>query len=393
MKIISTNAWRLKRTENRLRETVLKIKRIVPYALRLLLLATCLVPHATHAAALATGINIVNPMRLNEAARTALIAQLRKADVHMVRCGISDDAAGIAFAKALQEAGIRLDLIVGPTYPPGAPSVPYRPAEYPGVWGGHPLSSADPALSKAAFESLLGKLDAAGIVLAGLELGNEINWVAFNSEFPLPGEGKVFSLAELSSDPEGRKIATGYLTYVRIAAALRQVRDQTKLNRATPIISAGLSPAGPARTDPPGGKRKDAVTINATLQFLRAHGLGKYVDAYGIHIYPWQNTPAARAKAIAEQDVTECGAAGGKPCWITEWGFNNMAVSCPVNDGPRTALIEETMRTFRELEKAGRVSAVIYFSWAGDPWSKEAGGSTVYRCGGLTEAGRAALKP
>jgi hypothetical protein len=253
----------------------------------------------------------------------------------MVRCGITNDAAGIAFAKTLYAAGIKIDLIVTPQYAPGAPSVPYRPAEYPGIWGGHPLSAAEPSLSKAGFQSLIGKLDAAGVALAGLELGNEINWAGFNPEFPLPGEGKVFGLAELSSDPEGRKIAAGYLQYLKVLAVLKQVRDASTLNRGTPVISAGLSPAGPARTNPPGGLHEDAVTINATLQFLRAHGLDKYADVYGIHIYPWQKTAAARAGAIAGQDVTECGLAGGKPCWITEWGFNNKEVSCPVNDHAR----------------------------------------------------------
>jgi Glycosyl hydrolase catalytic core len=356
-----------------------------------LVLALWLPPRPTEAAALATGMNIVNPMRANEAARTALIDQLRGAGAHLVRCGISNDAAGIAFARALDAAGIKIDLIVTPEYAPGAPSVSYPPGKYPGMWGGHPLSAADPSLSKTGFQSLIAKLDAAGVVLAGLELGNEINWVAFNPEFPLPGEGKVFSLADLSNDPEGRKIAVGYLQYLKIIAALKQARDASSLNRNTPIISAGLSPAGPPRTNPPGGLREDAVAISPTLQFLRAHGLDNYADAYGIHIYPWQKTPAARAQAIAAQDVTECGLAGAKPCWITEWGFDNKALSCPVNDQARTVLVRETMQTFRTLAAAGRVSAVIYFAWDSDPWSKQVSPGTLYRCGSLTEAGRAAL--
>jgi hypothetical protein len=361
--------------------------------LSLLWLAVCLSPRPAQAARLETGMNIVNPMRANVAARTALIGELHAAGVHMVRCGITNDAAGVAFAQSLYEKGIKIDLIVSAQYAPDAPSVPYRPAEYPGMWGGHPLSAADPSLSKAGIQSLIGKLDAAGVVLAGLELGNEINWTGFNPEFPLPGEGKVFSLGELSSDPEGRKIAAGYLQYLKILAVLKQVRDASSLNRGTPIISAGLSPAGPARTEPPGGLREDAVTINATLQFLHAHGLDNYVDGYGVHIYPWQKTPEARAGAIATQDVTECRVGGGKPCWITEWGFDNKDLSCPLNDHARAALVGETMQIFRNLAAAGRVSAAIYFSWDSDPWAKQVSPGSVYRCGSLTEAGRAAIAP
>lgn len=356
------------------------------------LLLICWPQHLAQAATLLTGVNIVNPMRAGLASRTALIGQLRTAGVHTVRCAITNDADGIAFARALYAAGIKMDLIVSPQYALEAPSRPYNPADYPGMWGGHPLTAADPARSKAAFQSLIGKLDSARVVLAALELGNEINWAGFNPEFPLPGEGKVFNLAELSSDPEGRRIAASYLQYLKILAVLKQVRDTSSLNHATPIISAGLSPCGPARTDPPGAKREDAVTINATLQFLRAHGLDRYVDAYGVHIYPWQKTARARAEAIDAQDVTECGL-GGKPCWVTEWGFDNKDLSCPANDAARAALTEETMQTFRNLAEAGRVLAVIYFSWDSDPWSKQISPGTVYRCGALTQAGRAALAP
>jgi hypothetical protein len=73
-----------------------------------------------------------------------------------------------------------------------------------------------------------------------MELGNEINWAAFNAEFPLPGEGKILSLADLSHDPEGRQIAKGFLQYLKILAVLKEVRDHSRLNRNTPIITAGM---------------------------------------------------------------------------------------------------------------------------------------------------------
>jgi hypothetical protein len=87
---------------------------------------------------------------------------------------------------------------------------------------------------------VLDALDASGIVPAGMELGNEINWAAFNAEFPLPGEGKILSLADLSHDPEGRQIAKGFLQYLKILAVLKEVRDHSRLNRNTPIITAGM---------------------------------------------------------------------------------------------------------------------------------------------------------
>ncbi len=109
------------------------------------------------------------------------------------------------------------------------------------VW--HPLSIADPALSTTAFQHLFDYLDANGIALAGVELGNEINWAAFIAEFPLPGEGKILSSADLAHDPEDRQIAKGFLAYIKVPAALKEVRDGSRLNRDTPIVSAGLASA------------------------------------------------------------------------------------------------------------------------------------------------------
>ena len=80
-----------------------------------------------------------------------------------------------------------------------------------------------PGAIRVYFRSLLDKLDANGIALAGLELGNEINWTAFNPD-PLAGKGINFGLQDLSHDPEGKQIARGYLQYLKILAVLKDVR-------------------------------------------------------------------------------------------------------------------------------------------------------------------------
>jgi hypothetical protein len=150
------------------------------------------------------------------------------------------DDKGIDFAKRAAAQGIRLQLIVGPQYTPNAPTRPYQPKEFPAVWGVHPLSYADPTLSKTAFQRLFDGLDAIGIELVGVELGNEINWAAFNPESPLPGEGKILSVEDPGHDPERKQIAKGFLQYIKILEVLKDVRDHSRLNKSTPIISAGM---------------------------------------------------------------------------------------------------------------------------------------------------------
>ena len=179
----------------------------------------------TPAQEMVVGVNVVNPLRASVANQNSLLSQLKAAQVRVIRCGISNDDKGIDFAKRAAAQGIRIQLIVGPQYTANAPTRPYQPDVFPAMWGGHPLSFADPALSKTDFQKLFDDLDANGIVLAGIELGNEINWAAFNPEFPLPGEGKILSLKDLADDPEGKQIAKGFLQYIKILAVLKEVRD------------------------------------------------------------------------------------------------------------------------------------------------------------------------
>jgi hypothetical protein len=347
------------------------------------------------------GVNVVNPMRASIADQNAVLAELKAAGVHTIRCAISDDAKGIDFAKRAAAQGIKLQLGVGPAYAPNAPRRPYQPAAFPAMWGGPPLSYADPALSEAAFQSLFDRLDANGIVLAGIELGNEINWAAFNPEFPLPGEGRILSLADLSHDPEGIQIAKGFRQYLKILAVLKKVRDHSRLNRATPIISAGLVSA-PDGEKLYNDRKEDIVSLPATLAFLRAGGLDALVDGYGIHSYPSSDNPgdpaaaARRATRLNAVDLAECraqGAAGGKPCWITEWGFPNTNLSCPVDDSQRALLVQELRADFARAAGQRRLAAITWFSWNSDPWSKRVVPDSVYRCGGLTEAGKLAVAP
>jgi hypothetical protein len=360
-----------------------------------------LAPARTRAQEMVVGVNVVNPMRASVAGQNTLLSQLKAAEVVVIRCGISNDDKGIDFAKRAAAHGIRIQLIVGPEYAPNAPSRPYEPDVFPAMWGGHPLSFADPALSKAAFQHLFDGLDANGIALAGVELGNEINWAAFNPEFPLPGEGKILSLQDLTQDPEGKQIAKGFLQYIKVLQALKDVRDRSRLNRNSPIISAGMVSAKDGEK-PYNKKKEDMVSLAATIAFLRAHGLDSLVDAYGIHSYPSPGQPAnptaaaQRAARLKSVDLAECraeGTAGGKPCWITEWGFPNTDLSCPPKEAGRTLLIEELRGDFAKAAVEHRLRGIDYFSWNSDPWSKKVDADSVYRCGELTEGGQQAIAP
>jgi hypothetical protein len=91
----------------------------------------------------------------------------------------------------------------------------------------------------------MDKLDAAGVALAGMELENEINMAGNNPDFRLPGEGRVLGLSDLYHDPEGQQVAKGYLQSLKILAALKDIRDHSRLNRRTPLLPTNLVDTGP----------------------------------------------------------------------------------------------------------------------------------------------------
>lgn len=331
-----------------------------------------------------------------------MLAAMKAVGVRMIRAGFPPNDKGIDFVRRVYAQGIRLDWIVGfGGYKTGAPTRPYRRGQFPAMWGGHPLSYADPDRFRAYFAPLLSKLEAAGITLAAFELGNEINWAAFNPEFPLPGEGRQFGLADLTHDPEAKQVDTGFLQYLKLLAVLKDIRDHSKLNRQTPILTAGLAadevPEGPMANN---RKKTDLVSVNATLDIMRAHGLDKLVDAYAVHVYPWGNGPgqpaaaAGRRARLAKYVLARCRPAGspdGKPCWITEWGFNNTDMACPIDDRDRATLVREMMGNFRPCAQQGRLVGLIWYAWNTDPWAKQPSPNSVFRCGALTQSGRLAL--
>ena len=362
---------------------------------------------AAHASELLIGTNLGSSERLTIAQQNSLLIDMKMAGVKLIRANIGEDEKGLEFARTAHELGIQIDWIVEfGGYLRGAPTRPYQPEKFPEMWEGHPLSYVDLEQFRDYFSWMLARLEASGIKLAAFELGNEINWAAYNAEFPLPGPGVQFGLDDLYHDPEAKQIAVGYLRYLKLLKILKEVRDHSRLNRNTPILTAGL--ADFAQPDGPLGRPEDVVSVNATLDFMRAHGLDTLVDAYAIHVYPSQDKPgdpsaaAARAERLAKYALAECrppNSPEGKPCWITEWGFAFPDTRCPANDTSHVVLVREMLSEFRKYADAGRLNGAIYYTWNTDPWvdtdpyAKKVDPFATFRCGALLESGRLAIIP
>ena len=331
-----------------------------------------------------------------EEQQNATLSDLKAAGVHFIRTGIGPDDKGFDFVKRIYAQGIKLDWVVGLRYRADAPKREWNPREWPNMYAGPGLSEADPEQFRTYFQTTLDKLDAAGIALAAFELGNELNMAAFNPDFPLPGKGKLFGADDLKHDPVAQQIAKGYLQYLKLLAALKDIRDHSKLNQHTPILTAGFG-AWEADQFAPGQSKVDMVNFSTTLDFMRENGLDKLVDGYAVHVYPWANGPGQDAAAqgrrnrLAKYAFAECrppGSPDGKPCWVTEWGFKNTDSSCPPQEANQVSLIKEMRDNFRPYIQQRRLTGLFYYAWID---TRENFG--LFRCGALMQSGRLAITP
>jgi hypothetical protein len=168
---------------------------------------------------------------------------------------------------------------------------------------------------------------------------------------------------------------------------MKDLRDHSKLNQHTPIITAGLSQIHSTPFE---------VTLRDAIEFLNQNGIAKLVDGYGIHVYPSgdPNRPvSARIASLDEDMFSACSPA--KPCWVTEWGFRNDGQNgqyCPGNNRVLTKVVQDMRTSFVHFAARGQLAALMYFDWTADkPGMKDT--FSVFRCGALTDSGKLALSP
>jgi hypothetical protein len=313
-----------------------------------------------------------------------MVRQLAENGVKTLR--ISLFANSVEFVVKAYQHGIGSVIIVYPHT--GSTTKPKR------GWADVPLSELKPEQFTEGFKPMLDKLEASGVRLTAIELGNEINTSGMNGDIAVPGSGRALGLADLDNpnDPEGRAIAAGYRVYIQIAAALKELRDHSRLNQHTPIVAAGMANWGR-----PGPKAWDGllgVSLVDSIEFLQQNGLDEYVDGYGVHVYPGLDPSRSVATRIASLGPDVFGACTrARPCWLTEWGIpdgsSEVPDHCPIDETKRIKAIEELRGALQHFADEGRLTAIIFYDWADKPGNKGA----IFRCGALTAAGKLAISP
>jgi hypothetical protein len=246
-----------------------------------------------------------------------------------------------------------------------------------------PLSQLDPEYFREKFGSLWREIEQRRIRLAAIEAGNEINWAAFNGDLGLlpphgqPPHGAPSSVALR----DHAAYLIGLRRYVAAVAIIKQFRDASVNNRDAKIISAGLASIPATFAANLGAEYVDP---NETIDILKADGLDAVADGYGVHFYPNVNQTLPQRTRDFEDLLRPCTAgARGHPCWLTEWGVRQPNLACPSDESKRVPLIREILERIAANVRQKRIGGSYYYSWDDKPIEY-----AVWRCGGLTEAGK-----
>ena len=333
------------------------------------------------ASAAELGFNRVNLGWKKPDERQAVLDQMKRSGVASVRLSLSAPVEpSLDAVRVAHQVGLRVLLEISLNnrafYPDGTER---RSAKGKG-FDVYRLSDLDPERYRAVLRQTLAELDRLGVELVGIEPGNEINWAGYNGDLAVSVDAKA---APAKSDPA--KVADGLARYVDIVRVTREEMAASRLNKDARLISAGLSDMPVPFSRRIGLEIVPAPDWTARMQAL---GLDDLVDAYGIHVYPGRTGTRARRDGLVREALSFCRPDGeGKPCWITEWGVANTSPRCPVDDKIRAAQVEQVRAIIDADIAAGRVEAAYYFDWDSEtPYS-------VWRCGGLSSAGRAAIRP
>ena len=360
------------------------------------ILLSNLAMRAALAAEVVMGVNIRGYGTVSEQQQDALINQLQKDGVTTIREALPNnvDERFTRFLINAHKHGIGIVIILYPTQGGTGKHTSLADPSVGRMWRVPALSDADPEGFRKWFAPQLAALEGAGVRVTAFELGNEFNTTGYNADFPAPGSGRVLGLSDLnnSNDAEAHAVADGYRAYVKILAVLKDMRDHSRVNRTAPVISGGLANAGLSGTK--SFNKQVATSIPDTIEFLRQNGSDRLADGYGVHLYPSgdiHQSASARA-SVLNYDFSAC-RKDSKPCWLTEWAFNNRDQSCPIDDTTRVLLVQAERSAFKPFVEKDLLAAIIYYSWDGDFVGQKENMGAIVRCGALTDAGKLALKP
>jgi hypothetical protein len=248
------------------------------------------------------------------------------------------------------------------------------------------LSDLDVRRYETKFAKVVRGIEDAGGRVQAFQIGNEINWVAFNGDLPLRTPGLRYTESTFASAPEAPKIEEGFRKYGAALAATRRVLATSRLHRRAKIIGAGVTDGGGAPLD------GTLMSLDLTVKLFRKYRVFDNIDAFAVHAYPFAaaEVPDLQFQQVfssVERLTRYCGGKGGKPCWISEWGFRVSGDGCTLDDRPRLARMQAYERAIACLRRTRQIEASYLYDW------DRSRDYSIWRCGRLLDAGTILRRP
>lgn len=329
------------------------------------------------------GVAVPNIAWESPAAVPQTLADVRAHGFDAVRIGWKgpfDKAEAALRAAAAKNLAIvvTVPVIDGQTSVAGAKVRP----ETRGFFPVHRLSDLDPAAVEAHVAGLLDRMQKAGVSLAGIEIGNEMNWSGYNGDLPVMDKGVV--VADLAALPAAE--ADAFRAGVdRYAQALGRVDALLEARFPNPAKRPALILGGLADVNAAYIEKRGATYVEPALarRLLGDAGALESVSGMGVHLYePLRAAiPATRRETMMAADLSGCGAAAFAmlPCWITEYGIAEPDAGCALGDEDRRALMRPFLSLLAVPANQGRIAAAFYYDWDGDD------AFSLKRCGHVTD--------
>ena len=363
------------------------VRAINAYLIVMILLS----PRVSVCAQLATGVNNVHLGWLKADQREKVLEEMARAGVKSVRVGmVAPFEQSIDALAAVERHGMSVELVVSLT---GGQLIAPHPALRPGrgsIWPGVGLSQLEPDFFKVHFGSIWQEIEKRQIHLVAIELGNEINWAAFNGDLGVvaPGQSPSPGAPGLAGLADPAVYSKGLRNYIQALAIVKEMRDASIVNRHAALLSAGLASMSASFAAGMGAEYVDAVQ---TLAILKGMRLDAIVDGYALHSYPDRRARPTERERVFDALISLCGREGGHACWLTEWSVAEPVRACEIDDkaaGQSQTVIVEMNKVIASRAAQGRLAAAYYFDWDGatEPYA-------IWRCGHLTESGKAVLQP
>lgn len=354
----------------------------LPWRVLILLIVLCSLGVGSIRAEEIIGVNETNLGWLPRQDRNQILRNMATSEVRSIRLVLT--APFNESMQAIQDAnaaGLSVLLNVNLNFPP------FFPTDVTGtrvgtnvVW---PLSRFNAVYFEGVWREVWKQLQAAGVQLAGLEFGNEINWAAFNGDLGQAGHAALGTTGHLDDLPEQTQFVAGLRNYVAGLQVLRRVREEGGPLHDVPIVSAGLATVTPEFARSAG---LQFINPEETLAKLRAFGADFEVDGYGIHFYSSRSSSVSASADPTREAIDFCSSHGAtRSCWVTEWGVQNIVGPCPTFDPMQVSTVSSVRGSLDALAVQNRLKAAYFFNWS------LVSDYAVWRCGRVTPAGLAGL--